>query len=333
MFLSRHDGWELSLVPHRLQVMGLRRTAIMLAVLALSACSSNGVGSTTVPGDEADAISPTTTEAPSTTTSTSQTTEPRPSTISGALAIGNDNGDDFIVDSDESRFQADGTLWLEAEGSDRMLLRADNDQGTHIVSASLRGRNYFPEVSQCSFDPGEPDESVGLVRSQVACTDLEDVLNGNETSIEGWLALPLRLVFVDGRYDGGGVLAVTGDITRNVEIVASTWLRFPEQETQVHRGQPVSSFTLDGAHEEDVVNITVYKDGQLSVTRIEFGNRIFMPAPDDCSIRTEVVAKVTPDTELLDLTINCNNIVDTENTTSIRVSGSTLVDRQTIVSR
>lgn len=331
MFLPRHDGWELSLVSHRLQVMGLRRTAIVVAVLVLSACSSDGVVSTSVPGDEAGAISPTTTEAPSTTTSTSRTTEPGPSTISGALAIGND--DDFIVDFDESRYRADGTLWLEAEGSDRMLLRADSDQGTHIVSASLGGLNYFPEVGQCSFDPGEPDESVGLVRSQVACTELEDVLNGNETSIEGWLALPLRLVFVDGRYDGGGVLAVTGDITRNVEIVASTWLRFPEQETEADRGQPVSSFTLDGAHEEDGVNITVYKDDQLSVTGIELGNRVFMPAPDDCSIRTEVVAKVSPDTELVDLTINCTNIVDTEDTTSIRVSGSTLVDRQTIVSR
>lgn len=58
--------------------------------------------------------------------------------------------------------------------------------------------------------------------------------------------MPLRLVFVDGRYGGGGVLAVTGDITRNVAIVASTWLRFPEQETEADRGQPVSSFTLDG---------------------------------------------------------------------------------------
>lgn len=82
-----------------------------------------------------------------------------------------------------------------------------------------------------------------------------------------------------------------------------------------------------------MVNITVYKDDQLSVTGIEFGNRVFMPAPDDCSIRTEVVAKVSPDTELVDLTINCTNIVDTEDTTSIRVSGSTLVDRQTIIYR
>ena len=319
-------------MPHRLQVMGLRGMAIVLAVVALSACSSDGVVSTTAPGDEAGAVSPTTTEATS-TTSTSETTEPRSSTISGALSIGTDLAGDFIVDSDESRYRSDGTLWLEAEGPDRMLLRADSDQGTHIVSASLDGLNYFPEVGQCSFDHGEPDESVGLVRSQVACTKLEDVLNGNETSIEGWLALPLRLAFVDGRYDGGGELAVTGDITRNVEIVASTWLRFPAQESQLHPGQPVSSFTLDGAHEDDAVHITVYQDDQLDVTRIEIGNRSFMPTPEDCSIRSEVIAKASPDTELVDLTINCPNVGDTESTMSIRVSGSTVVDRQTIISR
>lgn len=123
--------------------MRLRPTAAVLAVLALSACSSETVLSTTVTGQEPSASSPTTTQlAPSTTTSTTQPT----------LSDSGQSGFDDALGSSE-RVCVDVDLIVATEEPTMVVGPEDNRQPVYdIRSGEILAGNFAFVVNEWSTE-------------------------------------------------------------------------------------------------------------------------------------------------------------------------------------
>lgn len=253
-----------------------------------------------------------------------------PSEISGSLRMSGDVEGEFIVKPSATRLRDDGVLWLESETSDRLLMQA-GAAGTQIELASLRGHNFFPDSESCVFGPGRANEETGLVVTAIECPDMADVQASVIVSLQGDVALPLRLVFADGRYEGGGVLTVFGELQRDVPFVRSTWLVFPEARLHQPRGGSVGSFSLDGKNPGDSVTITELKDGELQVVSLEFDGKEFSPSLNDCSVNTSSLRLVAPGVEQIEIDISCANVESVESDATVGVRGSVVVDRTEIV--
>lgn len=144
---SQCELWHL---PYRLYVMGLRPTAALLAVLALSACSSETVVSTTVTGQEPSASSPTTTQLPpSSTTSTNQPTTTTV-TVPPTLSDSGQSGFDDALGTSE-RVCVDVDLIVATEEPTMVVGPEDNRQPVFdIRSGEILAGNFAFIVNEWS---------------------------------------------------------------------------------------------------------------------------------------------------------------------------------------
>ena len=145
---SQCELWHL---PYRLYVMGLRPTAVVLAVLALFACSPGDAASTTVTGQEPSSSSATTTQvAPSSTTSTTQLTTSTvtvPPTLSDS---GQSGFDDALGTSERACVDVDQIVAAEEP---TMVGPEDNRQPVFdIRSGEILAGNFASAVNQWSTE-------------------------------------------------------------------------------------------------------------------------------------------------------------------------------------
>lgn len=187
-----------------------------------------------------------------------------------------------------------------------------------ISQMSWNGLAFFPEETDCEFNEGTHNEDSGLVAVGVACSELVDIRGNGTITLEGFLALPEDLVIQVDIPDSGGILTVGDEeweIVDPVQIVGrgsaaedspmiqltsphqnSLWISFDDQTGSLH---PVAVSTEDGLNEV---------------------------SPDACSITSEKLVPISPQSELHEMTVVCE-AVDVPGMGSVAIEGTVIYEK------
>jgi len=330
--------------------LDLLRTALALvAAAALVLVGVVGVAALVLPeaptdGGEAAAGSATSTNPAGTSGTDAATTPQQPPELpGGTLQMSGDR--DLTVTLDQSHGgpqegplppQGGDSRYLLDANSDSLLLLPDPKEGLSVDQATLDGLNFFLDPDDCSFTEADLSEETGLTTLEISCSEIDDIQGNNTVSVDGHIYVPILIAFPD-RYPTGGTVTVSGDYEVELETESAFWYVYHEQDLQSHEiistSHSFHSLEFDDSGATRGLAFDVSADGEviLSTVHPDFEEGVEV---DPCPVTVETLARVGPDTEYLEVTIDCPLLTGTvrtdpnEPSVSLSVEGSLRVQRQ-----
>lgn len=209
------------------------------------------------------------------------------------------SSDEFVVGGDHDTF----TLGL------------DPDAGWYLDGAVYDGLNIFLDPGECPMTMVEDNEESGVARFAFTCPDVQNAQGTATIALEATLDLPRRLGYPDGRYDSGGTLRVSGDISGEMVFDWAEWSYSEPGFTDEFGNELWSGLSLeeteslDGGIIRTLARVTIDRDdaGAPLVMFVEYGEYRFTDT-DSCTVTTELIAMVAPLTELTAFEIDCPSL-------------------------
>lgn len=221
----------------------------------------------------------------------------------------------------------DGTITLErnisgpsyglGDAETRIFFEPDPLQ---ITQMSYDGLAFFPEPEDCEFTEGEHNEEAGLAAVRVSCPELVDIRDNGSLTVEGHLALPADMVMELDRPATGGTVTVgetDWELSRDPFLFIGPSDDDPTM--SVHSDDVDATLGLHFVYDT--------QSDSLSLAAISYGDRPMSDvSPGACSIGTEQVAVINPQSSIHEMTLRCDS-VDVPELGSLPVEGTVVFEK------
>lgn len=246
-----------------------------------------------------------------------------PDNIGGAIEVTGDRPGLVEFDVSQSNFGNDTRF--ELASNDSSMLFGEYDGMLFVDQMTYDGLNFFLDPGDCGFTELGRTEDFGLVRLEISCPEVTDIQSDNTVTIEGLIDVPL-LVGAASEYGSGGTLALSGDVEADLEVPGAFWYDYPEEScTDCQLSNLPGELRVDSPDSEDFawdLQMGGLDGNGLFVQRLTYQHLEFRARSEDCAVTETSVIKVGPDTELLQLAIDCPELISTDGESILSLSGT-----------
>lgn len=264
-----------------------------------------------------------------------------PDAVGGVIEVTGDRPGSIEVDESRSVFSSDTRL--ELASSESSMLFGEDDGMLFVDQMTYDGLNFFLEPGDCGFSELDRTEDFGLVRLEITCTEISDVQGNNTVTMQGAVDVPITIGVMGDEYASGGTLSLSGDVDAALTVTDAFWYDYPEDMQCAGSGCAADTF-------QDSLFVSTYRDSSNPddpelVVEFDIEERPprlakltyqpdpeeeltyrFTPQPDDCTVEETDVARIAPDTELLEIALDCSELTGEEGET-VSLSGALAVHR------
>ena len=239
-----------------------------------------------------------------------QAAEEPPETLGALLEVTGERSGRFTTDR---QGESMGDAYV-LEGDDGRILIARTDDGEAFIDQmNWDGLDFFFDPGDCSLTPGTVNDDMGLVRTQISCTDVRDVRDTTTISLEGTANVPIGLVMVRDLPHLGGTLEVTGAVEETWTIQAGSW------EPDFGGEWTLGMFGPDG-------NLSFSGERDPVPAEIVIGDAAYDIAEAACDVATTELAVVDPTTALVEVELACER-VELEGVGTVSIEGTVVVTK------
>lgn len=223
----------------------------------------------------------------------------------------------------------EGTITLESnvsgpgygltDGNTRIFFEPDP---LTLTQMSHDGLAFFPEPEDCELTEGQHNEEARLAAVQMSCPELVDIRDNGSLTVEGYLALPSDLVLELDRPDTGGEVTVgetQWELSRDPSLFIGPESSDEDPILSVHSDDTDATLSLHFAYDRDA--------DTLSLTGVSYREQPTADvAPGACSIETDQVAVINPQTSIHEMTLACDS-VDVPELGTVPIEGTIVFEK------